>query len=284
MLTVLLSIDTGLSRVDPSTFSDQTRMEILVDGLEDQSKKLLQDSNGEYYDISQWPGVTLDSSGNVISILWRAEGLLSGSVALDMLPPHLNEFTITIPLFGHRTGGFYGTIDTTALPRTLHRFDVSVQKMHGSFLLPAAPEALTYLSVRENTLSGVLVFAGMPQGLKHLDLSLNAFTGTLDTADLASTLEHFNVAGNRFEGGIDLTELPARLELFSASKNNFGGTIDLSRLPAGLMNCYLTGNAFHGSVSFSSLPESMIRLTISKEGLEGIDTATLPACVTLIKR
>ena len=277
----LLSIDTGLSRVDPSTLSEQTRMELFVDGLDDQSKKQFQDSDGGYIDIEDWPGVTLDAEQNVTNITWKhEEHFVKGRLSFDMLPSHLKEFNITFKPFAKNFSvRVTGTVDAAALPRGLHRFIIDSQKLGGSLDLPALPEALHFFRMNYVRLSGSLVFAGMPQRIAHLDLSCNEFTGTLNTADLPRSLERFLISYNQLHGSLDLSALPPRLVLFTVAKNNFSGTLNLQRLPVTLAEVYLTDNAFHGELNFSNLPEPMITLRLPAGRFEGVNMETKPKCV-----
>ena len=55
MLTVL-TLDNALGYCDRSSLSDQTRMELLIEGTTENTKSLLQDNEGFYADVCTWGG------------------------------------------------------------------------------------------------------------------------------------------------------------------------------------------------------------------------------------
>ena len=278
MLHALLSIDTGLSRVDPSTFSEQTRMEIFIDRLDDESKKHFLESDGGFLEVQKWTGIMPDDKGKVISIDWR-KCRFSGTLSLDMLPDTLKSIKILGSRSGLSTHALYGTIDTAALPCGLERCVLENLKFSGSLQLPALPMGLTHFSVQDNMLGGEIVFIEIPQCLEILDLSGNTFMGTVQTAALPRTLQKFCISNNKMEGTLDMTKLPPGLVMFSVTKNNFHGTLDLSQLPASLRDCYMAGNPFHGEISLRNLPQKMSSLILEQGRFEGVDMATNPRCV-----
>ena len=274
-------IDNGLSRIDSAAFSDQTRMELVVAGLDDQSKAQFEDSNEAFRDISGWRGLKFDAEGNVKSIYWRYERhKLNGSLSLDYLPQHLEKFNLYGPIFAKSAISVCGTIETAALPRGLREFAIDRQRMSGTLNLPELPQTLAYFTVMSNDLSGDLIFRGTPESLLHLDLSKNAFTGKVATEDLPRALEFFSISRNAMEGSLNLTKLPVCLVIFHAANNNLNGTINLDHLPPTLMECHLSGNAFHGHISFANLTARMSSLQLPAGRFNGIDMATKPKSVS----
>ena len=50
----LLSVDPSLGRVDYSALSDQTLIELLIDGFDDVTKEKYQDNEGTYLNVCEW--------------------------------------------------------------------------------------------------------------------------------------------------------------------------------------------------------------------------------------
>ena len=48
--------------------SDQTLMEILVEGFSELTKEKLQEADGTFRDVCQWTGVKCDDNGRVVVI------------------------------------------------------------------------------------------------------------------------------------------------------------------------------------------------------------------------
>ena len=61
-----LTVDPSLGRLDCNSFSDQTLMEMLIDGLDEKSKQKYRDNKGTYLDVCEWSSVTCDEFKRVI--------------------------------------------------------------------------------------------------------------------------------------------------------------------------------------------------------------------------
>ena len=87
---ILFASDSALGRVDYSSLSDQTLMEMLVDGFLDSAKKKYQDSEGMYLDVCDWPLVRCDDNRRVIMVKHIQE--TAGSLSLTFMPPLVTSF------------------------------------------------------------------------------------------------------------------------------------------------------------------------------------------------
>ena len=280
MISLLLCTDTGLARIELGALPDQTRIELLVNGLDARSKEIFIDSNGDYLDIRKWPGVKCGNEGNIVELhIWLHHLTASGSVSLDFLPTDLKSFIITDPSTRNEYCEVRGMVETSRLPSGLQMFSAENMRLSSTLDLPALPRRVKHFSVRGNQLFGGLVFSGAPQCLEHLSLSRNAFTGTLCTGDLPRSLRNFYISENKMTGSLDMTKLPQGLIMFGASGNNFCGTLNLSHLPPYIQDCYMSGNAFQGEISFNNLPNSMNSLILEAGQFDGLDETKKPKCV-----
>ena len=65
---LFLTVDPSLGRLDYSLLSDQTLMEILIDGFDEKTKKRYQDERGMYLGVCEWPSIKCDCDDRVIEI------------------------------------------------------------------------------------------------------------------------------------------------------------------------------------------------------------------------
>ena len=78
LLTLLQAVDTDLGRVDHSSFSDQTLMEMLFEGFDGDTRKRCQDAEGVYLDVCKWKSVECNTEERVITIThaqWKSGSL-----------------------------------------------------------------------------------------------------------------------------------------------------------------------------------------------------------------
>ena len=64
----LFTADSSISRVDYNSLSDQTLMEMLIDGFDDESKRTYQEKDGTYLDVCEWSLVVCDDEESVVEI------------------------------------------------------------------------------------------------------------------------------------------------------------------------------------------------------------------------
>ena len=86
----LLAIDEALGRVDPMTLSDQAMMEILVDGLSEDSKVGFCTEQGQLKDVCEWTGVECTPEGKVSKITFNYGH--DGELALAFIPRSVQIF------------------------------------------------------------------------------------------------------------------------------------------------------------------------------------------------
>ena len=252
---VLLAVDEPLGRLEKRTHSDQTLMEIVFDGLSDESKRDVRDAKGYYLDVCQWLNVKCDAERRVVGVS-MVMSEYEGRLALDYLPPLVTRFqapkryshsprmggtltTLALPKglleFDITEHGFSGTVDLRNLPENMLDFDLTGNFFTGSCDLTALPCTLESLSLRNNKLSGTLVFDSLPESLKKLSIGFNKFAGPVNFAELPQHLERFFLQANEFCGDFRLVDVPESLTDVLAYDNLFSGTaVVLSHRPINL--------------------------------------------------
>mmetsp|Transcript_24763 Transcript_24763/g.38587 ORF Transcript_24763/g.38587 Transcript_24763/m.38587 type:complete len:224 (-) Transcript_24763:92-763(-) len=196
--TVLLGmIDSFTGKVDKSTLSQKTLMELFIQGID--NKERVCGSAADPKDISEWSNVVFNDNLEIIEINWSLDDL-NGSIATEWLPATLQKLMITSDFLAEHW--LRGTVDLTVLP-----------------------DALTYLNLSENNLNGTISLTSLPPRMEFLDISQNGLNGPLDLTKLPSTLEVLNLAWNSFSGVTDFSRLPESLKELSLLKNELEGTI-----------------------------------------------------------
>ena len=232
----LLFADTqaALGRLDYDSLNDQSRMEILIEGLDEDSKSYFQDENGAFYDVCEWIALSCDEVGNVNDLTFEDEEPLSGTLSLDFLPPKL----IKVAIFNHE--GITGTIDMTALPPLLKNCWLYCCAFTGSCVLTDLPRSLSELDVGGNLLSGTLDLTKLPESLTDINVSFNRFTGTLNLLHLPSGIHRVNFSNNGLSGRLDLSVVPAGLTAVWARNNSFSGLAIVASSYTGTLMIYET--------------------------------------------
>ena len=216
MLSLCTADSTNFThRVNASTFSEQTRMELLVSGIPE--KCALYDDFGDFDDIYMWAGVSLRNRTHVVAIQWSdTSGVFKpgGSMDLQWIPPEVVLFDISCM-------ELEGSIDTFALPRKLEILYIGYNRFSGDFVLKGLPPTLITLCGGDNQFQGIFPIADLPRRLVNC-----------------------NMQNNKFSGSLDIPALPATCESVDLSRNQFVGQLDLRTLPADLLSLKLTGNVF----------------------------------------
>mmetsp|Transcript_24036 Transcript_24036/g.37440 ORF Transcript_24036/g.37440 Transcript_24036/m.37440 type:complete len:224 (-) Transcript_24036:54-725(-) len=188
-----------LGKVNKDSFSQQTLMEMVVDGIENKSQ-IYDDSSS---DISTWNLVMFNESHEVVEISWSEMGL-KGSVNLEWLPPT----TCSVNLWWNC--------------------------LKGSLHLGSLPETLVDLNASDNAHSGDVSLEALPNVLERLNLSFNGFTGSVDLNHLPTALQYLHLNNNEFCGAVCLINLPSALTEIFLNRNRFSGFTDFSNLPKNL--------------------------------------------------
>mmetsp|Transcript_19899 Transcript_19899/g.31195 ORF Transcript_19899/g.31195 Transcript_19899/m.31195 type:complete len:241 (-) Transcript_19899:33-755(-) len=205
--------DPSLGKIDKSSLSHQTLMELFIENII--GTEAICKSPNE--DISEWDGVSLDDSGNVISISWIMLSL-DGSFSLEWLPSTVHELQM-------RETSLEGSIDLTILPDDLQECSVDGNSLTGEICLTKLPETLKILNVNMNSLCGTLDLTKLPKTLESLYLHDNKFHGSIDLTKLPSNLRDLYLSDNPLEGETDFTQLPEALQRFWVHRTKLTGTL-----------------------------------------------------------
>ena len=234
LLTAFLhSADAECGKVDYDALSEQTLLELLIQDVKNISA--LQDSDGGFLDISEWPGLSFDVDGKVGHIDYYH--YLGESLFGDPSDDDSDDENDDCPI------GPGGSIDLRWVP------------MH-----------VTEFSMQGLKLSGTIETASLPRKLIDFDITGNEFSGPFETTDLPSTSEDIRIRENQLSGTLDMTALPPKLQIFDAGNNRFTGSVDFGSLPEGVTLVDVGGNKFTGSVDLSKIPADLASLCISPCG------------------
>mmetsp|Transcript_29760 Transcript_29760/g.46017 ORF Transcript_29760/g.46017 Transcript_29760/m.46017 type:complete len:281 (-) Transcript_29760:101-943(-) len=243
MMFLYLTIDSSLGKVDASLLPHQTLMELFVEKLDD--KKAFRTESGDFLPLSDWDGVTLDTTGNVVSIDWEvrfgARGLMQ---------------EIHVICSG-------GSIDLQWVPPTVTKISISQRRLAGNIDSYRLPRGLTLLRACQNAFNGSLQTDGLPPTLKKLELGENFLDGTVDLTTLPESMEFLSAYSNTLSGTLDFGQLPRALQYVYLSQNNFSGSVDLSRLPAGMRSISIENNPFEQEwliVNYHEVKEFTVRI------------------------
>ena len=190
---LLLSVDPSLGRVDYSLLSDQTLLEMLIDGFDDASKQPYQDNDGMYQDVCTWCCVTCDDDDRVIEVDIDSTSV-GGSLELCYIPPKVKELYVTT-MYGNR---LTGSVDLTHLPGGMHDLSLSKNRLNGEIDLTCLPNRTTYLYLDNNQFTGEIDLTQLPDGMKELFLNNNQLSGSLVLSKLPPAMRCMNVRGNNF--------------------------------------------------------------------------------------
>ena len=203
---ILAADDMSLGRLDPTLLSDQARMEMTFENVE--NKTGIIDSAGNYHDISAWDILELCPEGRV----WKIRSSLREG----------------------EPGALGGQFNFAFLPDSIGSICLDNNNLLGSLGARDLPTSLEVLLLRGNRIEGTLDISALPRGMTFIALTSNTMHGALDCTAFPPDLKHLYIAENKFLGSLDLTNLPNGLESFHANRNEFTGSIDLTRLNAAL--------------------------------------------------
>ena len=168
---LLLSVDPSLGRIDYNLMSDQTLMEMLIEGFDDETKKTYQDNDGIYLDIRDWSDITFDGDERVAGIkISRLH--VNGSLALCYVPPKV--IVLEISVWGKSE--LTGSIDLTCLPDGVQKLYLEYHQFTGSVDLTKLPWKMQVLLLRDNQLTGSLVIQKIPPSMVFMDMRNNHFS------------------------------------------------------------------------------------------------------------
>uniref|UniRef100_A0A7S4KSB0 Leucine-rich repeat protein n=1 Tax=Paramoeba aestuarina TaxID=180227 RepID=A0A7S4KSB0_9EUKA len=203
-LTFVSTADPSLGKIDKTTMSQQTLMELLIDGIT--NKAIICGSAEDPWNIANWEGISLNHSGEVTRIEWSWYDP-DGSLALEWLPSTVEKFEVFHSIFS--ATWLTGTINLTSLP-----------------------DLMESLSLYGSNLTGEVALRSLPSKMEILDLRNNKFFGAVDLRSLPSTLDTLRLSRNDFEGVTDFSRLPTALVMLDISNTRLEGVIevDLNRV------------------------------------------------------
>ncbi|KNH07217.1 hypothetical protein XU18_2080, partial [Perkinsela sp. CCAP 1560/4] len=139
------TVDSSLGRVDHGSFSHQTLMEMVIEGITNTDE--ICGEGDEPIDIHEWRAVMIED-GKVVEINWGhiPHSIFTGSLCLEWLPSSVRKFVVN----SHK---LTGTLNWTSLPTAMERLDLALNAFTGSICLERLPERMEYLNVSLNKLS-----------------------------------------------------------------------------------------------------------------------------------
>jgi len=210
----LVMIDPSIGRVDKSSLSQHTLLELVFAGVEPKEAIYADASD----DVAKWHGVSCNDNGDVIEINFSTNSLRK----------------------------IHGSIDVQWLPATVVSFLASWNTLSGTIDMEALPHTLQGLEVDQNELTGSLRLRNLPPPLARVYLSYNRFSGEVDLTNLPPKMSVLSVACNALSGPLDLTSLPPNMEKLYIYRNEFSGETDFLQLPQSLRFFNLSGTKLKG--------------------------------------
>ena len=190
---LLLSVDPSLGRVDYSLLSDQTLMEMLIEGFDDGTKKNYKDKNGMYLNMCKCSSIKCDADERVTEIRINS-GSTSGSLELCYVPPNVKELRIS---------------------------SWSSSKLTGSVNLACLPNGMKCLSLYKNQLTGEIDLTRLPHKMEYLYLNNNRLTGEIDFTQLPERMHSINLSYNQLSGSLVIKKIPETMSLIDVQVNHF---------------------------------------------------------------
>mmetsp|Transcript_20841 Transcript_20841/g.32518 ORF Transcript_20841/g.32518 Transcript_20841/m.32518 type:complete len:238 (-) Transcript_20841:32-745(-) len=231
LVLLSFSVDPSLGRIDKSTLSQETLMELLISQIV--NKEVI---CGPEEDLQrQWKEVTLNENGEVLRIQWIYYKL-EGTFHLEWLPPTATSVMVT-----------YNS------------------KLEGTIHLTSLPEPLIKLNLARNSFSGEIDLTRLPAKLERLYVNANQFCGTVCLTKLPSSLVSLYLSENQFFGPVDLTSLPEGLEDFRLHNNDFSGETDFLHLPENLRELHadhtkLSGDLYAKDDQYFYVEKSQVKI------------------------
>ena len=239
--SLLLLPDRSIGELHSTAIPDQDLMELLIEDMSDDFKKIFQHSSGKYVPVCRWKGVTCNAQRNVLHVQFAK----------------------------FKKGKAPAKIDFAYLPRSLVNFDMPLQKLHGTVETSALPRKLELLSIRNNDIYGTFDFRCLPEHLRILDILGNHFSGSVNFDSLPPTIEKIRALDNAFIGCIALDKLPRSLIDLDLSQNKLRGSLNLQSTARDLKVLTLADNAFFGEVCFDHLPQKVEHVFLESNRLCG---------------
>ena len=213
----ILTTDLPFGRVEVQGLSDQTMMELLVDGFSAESKAAFLNSDGTYINFE-----------NTSACTWSEDRIKRVYIDIGIL--YLPQPS--------------GTVSLEFIPRQVEDFCLRFCNMEGSLSSRSLPDTLEELNLGSNQLSGSVIFADMPVGIKVIEIYENNFSGSLNLTSLPPSIVTLDVGSNAFSGSISLDKLPQTMEVLRIDRNKLSGSFYLLRVPRRLGHIHASENSF----------------------------------------
>mmetsp|Transcript_15807 Transcript_15807/g.24678 ORF Transcript_15807/g.24678 Transcript_15807/m.24678 type:complete len:225 (-) Transcript_15807:55-729(-) len=202
--------DISLGKVDKSTLSQQTLMELLIQDIT--NREILCGDVDDPSDISDWSGVTVSSKGEVKEIHWSYAAYKGNKI--------------------------YGHLAIEYLPGTVTCLRAGYNALEGTLPLTDLPPEMDSLHAGNNKLSGTLNFEHLPNTLDMIHLFFNAFSGTISLVRLPPKMRYLIISNNPISGETDFSRLPESLMHFDVSRTDLSGTIVLREKNVGFQTTH----------------------------------------------
>ena len=258
---IILTVDPNLGRVDLHSFSDQTLMEMLIEGFTEETKQRYKDERGVYLDVCEWESVRCDEAASVVEI--QEYNGLRGSLQLAYTPAKVRKIHTSDTELS-------GSIQLTNLPESIRELKLIRNAFSGALELTQMPRGMVGLTLNRNQFTGSVDLTKLPECMRDLSLAQNTLTGSVDLTKLPGGIEDVSLYNNQFTGSIDLTHLPQHMKYLGLHENQFAGSIDLTNLPQSMSHLYLLNNAFTGSFVAVNIPLKLRRLSASGNHFDAI--------------
>ena len=233
--------DTALARVDTSSLSDQTMMELFVSEMTDESQREFKDADGNFLDVCSWIGVDCDDECNVTEVNFSNERL-QGHVLTQFTP----RKTLELNLY-NGVAKKTGTLDAASLSETLIRLCIERQDFSGEVDFSSLPRAMVSLEIAESNFSGQANLDDLPPRMELFEIQGHRFHGKIHFAKLPRTLQVIDNSRNALSGALAPEDLPEALTKLCASECKLEGTVDFSMFPQNIEKIFLNRNKFWGS-------------------------------------
>ena len=195
---LLQTADSTLGRVDCNSLSDQTLMELLYEGFDEETQQRYQDENGVYLDVCNWSCTACGADDRVVEIVEYSR--ISGSLEIRYIPPKVKLRILSCQQLSYlKTDQLTGSIDLTNLPNKMQYLHLQHNLFTGSIDLTKLPEDILELTLNNNRLSGSLCFAELPAKIRCINVQHNFFTGSFVATNLQPSLREICARENQFE-------------------------------------------------------------------------------------
>ena len=262
ILSIFLNAnDSALGRIDPTMLDEQTRMELFIDGLADETKqKYFKDSSGNYRDIKSWDCLHYYFGKLIVVDLPRDT---YGTLAFEFLPSSVTGMEA-------RLSAIEGTVPVDLLPRSLITLELSmIGQMHGTIDFRALPPALELLLLSDNSFTGTADLTALPKNLERLAIDCNEFFGSISLANLPDPLQWVSIHNNDFCGNICETKISDATLNLSASHCKFTGSFVYKNLPVDSESIGFSNNQLSGSLRIGKAGSVMEELDLSGNAFIG---------------